>query len=642
VIRDSPKRRLLGYVAAIAIPTLALLYLQFESMKQQRAAMKALTASNLILSGEHLAAEIERSTTREIESTLYDDDLLRIGGVLARIKSPAEARQARTAFEGLRRRHVLFDQFFLMEGNAVRYPLMRNPVELPEDASPCLKAAGEKERLGQTSRALTAYESCVTMAHTDSSRAIALFAEARYLRKVGRESDSAKAYTGVVERYGDIYDSLGRPYGLSGALNSGRKDLARKAWADFFSGRWELSTAHVEWYQERFQEQLGQQANADSPFLRHFAVARALEREFRNYAALRLGAIYPLAFPRDPECQLFYTPISLQTGRETILFVSINPNWLSQVLPGAKIRSGIVGDAKVIAAGTSEPGRITVRFRTLFPFRELSMAPARETFLASKSASLFTAVTVSVFVALFASVFLLLRDNWRQREVSRLRASFVSSVSHELKTPLAGIRLYSDMLLQKPHFAESERRDFYAHIGREAGRLTLLVEHVLEFSRIERGQRRYALTDSDLAVTIASVVDTHLLHWQAKGVEVRTDFSRDLPPVPHDPEAVYGAVFNLLDNAVKYSGASRLIETRLRACGGSVVFEVQDYGIGIPEGERDRIFEEFYRGRDVAATGGCGLGLYLVRHIMDGHGGRVEVKSDPDKGSTFSLIFKAS
>src|SRR5260370_29660486 len=169
------------------------------------------------------------------------------------------------------------------------------------------------------------------------------------------------------------------------------------------------------------------------------------------------------------------------------------------------------------------------------------------------------------------------------------------SGSHELKTALARIPLYSDMLLQKPHFAESERRGFYEHIVREAERLTLLVEHVLEFSRIERGQRRYALTESDLAVTIANVVDTHVLHWQAHGVEVHTDFARDLPPVPHDPEAVYGAVFNLLDNAVKYSGDSRLIETRLRACAGSVVFEVQDHGIGIPASERGKIFEEFYR-----------------------------------------------
>jgi signal transduction histidine kinase len=642
VIGNSPKRWLLTYLALIAIPTVILLYLQFESMKRQHLTINALTASNLSLSGERLAAEIERSTTWDIELTLHDDDISRIRGLLDPIKGSADARAIRIAFERLRRGHVSFDQFFLMRGGTVLYPLMRLPVELPPNPNTCLHDAQQKEGIGQTELALAAYRNCVEAAPSDSSRALALFAAARCLQKLGRGSPAAEIYAGLVERYADLYDTLSRPYGLSAAMESGNKDLVRRAWSDFVSGRWELSAEQVDWYRKRFQEYLGPASSDDSPFLRHFAIARALEREFRNYSELHIGQIFPISLVREPACQLFYTPIALEAKGETILLVSIKPDWLSQVLPDAKIRSGISADARLIAAGTSEPGRTTVRFRTLFPFRELSMAPENDTFLARQGTYLFAAVTALVSIGLLAGILLLLRDHWRQWEMNRLHASFVSSVSHELKTPLAGIRLYSDMLLQKPHFAESERRDFYEHIGREAERLTLLVEHVLEFARIERRQRPYSLTESDLAVTIANAVDTHALQCLASGIKIQTDFERDLPPVPHDPEAVYGAVVNLLDNAVKYSGDSRLIETRLRACGGSVVFEVRDHGIGIVANERDRIFDEFYRGRNVAATGGCGLGLYLVRHVMDGHGGRVEVKGGADEGSTFALIFVAS
>jgi two-component system phosphate regulon sensor histidine kinase PhoR len=223
--------------------------------------------------------------------------------------------------------------------------------------------------------------------------------------------------------------------------------------------------------------------------------------------------------------------------------------------------------------------------------------------------------------------------------LSQLRASFISSVSHDLKTPLAGIRLYSDMLLEKPHFAEPDRRDFYERIRKEATRLTHLVDRVLEFSRMERGDRPYELSECDLAVTIATVVDTYAAHWQTGGFEIRTHFGREIPPVQHDPEAVAAAVVNLLENAVKYSGDSKLIEVRLAVHGNHVFLDVQDHGIGIPQHELHRIFEQYYRGRDVGATGGSGLGLYLVQHVMTGHGGCIEVESQPGRGSTFKLVF---
>jgi signal transduction histidine kinase len=109
--------------------------------------------------------------------------------------------------------------------------------------------------------------------------------------------------------------------------------------------------------------------------------------------------------------------------------------------------------------------------------------------------------------------------------------------------------------------------------------------------------------------------------------------------VRFDPAALSQAVVNLLDNAVKYSGSSRTIAARVTAADSHVTFEVEDHGVGIPDADRNRIFDRFYRAANDTGKGGSGLGLFMVRHIMDAHGGRAEVESEPGRGSRFRLVF---
>jgi signal transduction histidine kinase len=240
---------------------------------------------------------------------------------------------------------------------------------------------------------------------------------------------------------------------------------------------------------------------------------------------------------------------------------------------------------------------------------------------------------------LSAGILLMLGHMSREARMGRLRSDFVSSVSHELKTPITLVRLYSETLLRHAGLREEERTDFYRIIMRESERLGRLVNQILAFSRVERGDQIYKFEEGDLAPALSGIVEDYREFLERAGFSVRRELPDSTPQVRFDPAALSQAVINLLDNAVKYSGESRDIAVRIDVHEKSVAFEVEDHGVGIPASEQQKIFERFYRIQNGSGKGGYGLGLFMVRHIMDAHGGRAEVESEPGRGSRFRLVF---
>lgn len=238
-------------------------------------------------------------------------------------------------------------------------------------------------------------------------------------------------------------------------------------------------------------------------------------------------------------------------------------------------------------------------------------------------------------------VVLLIRDLSRDARVNQLRADFVGAVSHELKTPITLIRLYGETLLEDEDFSPAERRGFYEVITRESHRLSQLIDKVLAFSKIDRGEKHYHLEQAELASVVSRTVDVYKQYLRRRGFLIETQLDAALPPIRFDADAVSQALVNLLDNAAKYSGESKSIAVRSYAVNGSAVLEVEDHGVGIAHEEQEKIFDRFYRAPNAATKGGYGIGLYLVRHIMDAHSGRVELESEPQRGSRFRLIFPA-
>ncbi|HKY31025.1 MAG TPA: two-component regulator propeller domain-containing protein [Candidatus Polarisedimenticolia bacterium] len=235
----------------------------------------------------------------------------------------------------------------------------------------------------------------------------------------------------------------------------------------------------------------------------------------------------------------------------------------------------------------------------------------------------------------------LLEANERLEAARQSQADFVSGVSHELKTPLTLIRLYGETLQYGAGVTEEERRSYCEIITHESERLTRLIERVLDFARVDRGEKRYDLQPGDLASVVQRTLDIYGRHLQRQGLQVEAAVEARLPAARFDPDAVADAVLNLLDNAAKYAGEARYVGIRVRSEKDRVVCEVEDRGHGIPPDDREQLFRKFHRGRNAAGKGGYGLGLFLVKHVMDAHGGTIEVDSEPGRGTRFRLVFPA-
>ena len=248
------------------------------------------------------------------------------------------------------------------------------------------------------------------------------------------------------------------------------------------------------------------------------------------------------------------------------------------------------------------------------------------------------ALALALTVALLGG-YLVWRDVRRELHMAELRGHFVSSVSHELRTPLTAIRMFAETLRGGRLEQEETREEYLDTIVSESERLSRLVDNVLDFSRIERGQKTYRFRPASLGAVVRAAARAVQYPLASQGFRLETEVEEDVSVARADPDALEQAVLNLLTNAIKYSGDSRQIGLRLRRLDGSAEIQVVDRGIGIPAEEQTRVFEKFYRSptRENELLPGTGLGLTLVEHVARAHGGRVTVESRPGEGSTFSI-----
>ena len=245
--------------------------------------------------------------------------------------------------------------------------------------------------------------------------------------------------------------------------------------------------------------------------------------------------------------------------------------------------------------------------------------------------------------AMFMGILLILRDILREKHLGQLRSDFVSNVTHELKTPLTSIHLFAESVLLDRVETESGQKEYLRIILKETERLKRMINNILDFSKKERGKLDYKTEKVDVTSLILSALKD-LNYWL---VEMKFNVHTELEEgiyVSGDPDALKQVVINLLDNAIKYSGLQKDISIRLESKENRVRIEFSDKGIGIPEDQLGSIFDKFYRVNDNMADGigGTGLGLTVVKEIVEAHQGDIFVESELNRGSKFTLVLNTS
>lgn len=305
-------------------------------------------------------------------------------------------------------------------------------------------------------------------------------------------------------------------------------------------------------------------------------------------------------------------------------------------------------DGRIIFGPPLRSGEFTVAVRfptTLYGWR-VQVSPSASDELTARvqnRATLELLMIVLSCAVIVVGVATILLTTEKERRMSALKSEFVANVSHELKTPLALVRMFGEMLQSGRVGSDAKRQEYLDIIVSESERLSSLIENVLDFARVERGRQAYELAEGSVGEAVSKAVNVYRHRAEREGMELALEVEPELPNVTLDERAIQLAVINLIDNALKYAPESGVVAVRAGRENGSIVVRVVDRGPGIPPEDRERIFERFVRGSTARAVGpsrpvrGSGIGLALVKHIAESHGGLAWVESSPGHGASFAI-----
>ena len=504
---------------------------------------------------------------------------------------------------------------------------------------------------GTAQRALIRYEE-LARSPQQSVRAGALLRIARVYRRGGQTSEALQAYRDLAAISGvaiaDVPADLQARRAICDILDeSGRKtELARAAASlesDFLAGRWML--ARPDW-----ELTAGQIAGwTGHPLL--VPVERKALTEAAEWLSEQSGHLDSsgrrVVAADVPVTVLWRADGAKNTG--LAMAPSLVRKWLKAAAAGGTGQVSLMTDSgQALVGGTPSPGSEAVRrtaAETGLPWNVI-VGPGDASYQSQDLATrrrLLSLGLGAIVLLLAGGSYMLWRVVQRELAVARLQTDFVSAVSHEFRTPLTSLRHVTELLQENDSLPPERRQTFYAALGRSTERLHRLVESLLDFGRMELGRKPYDLQPADAGAITAQVVADFENEAAAQGFTIHLQVDESAPPLRADAAALTRALWNLLDNAIKYSDQEREVWVSVDGSPDGVAIAVRDHGLGIPHRERKEIFRKFIRGEKAKQLGikGTGLGLAMVSHIVEAHGGIIELESEEGRGSTFRLVLPA-
>ncbi len=589
-----------------------------------------------------------------------------------------ELRALREYFKTLKEEHSIAQYLFILDGTQLIFPRLKPPppqslssltLGTPPEAfrifSQQLHEGELREiQFGQPVEAAQIYARAEKLEVAPRLKALALSRRARALTKAHLKAAAVEAYRALLETYGEQRDEYQVPYVL--VLTALPEELVQsifpsttrsldEIYRNLTSGKWELSADQAEAYSAKLELRLKPSIDTrrNSDYMEHFEAARAVSRELALGQQPQASEIeaQPIEY-KNVAYQTYRISMPGKNGRNRVVALSVSMQWINQFLVPPLLKDIDFEMVNASVVDTLNPGYkdnsgefVDISLANGLPYWKLRIPTEsiQTTEITASRDSLFVMLSIVMLLSVLGlGLFLFIRVSFHIRW-DQLRSDFVSGVSHEFKTPLSLIRLYSETLANNDQdYAPEDRRNYIRIIARESERMSRLIDNVLDFSKMEQGRNLHEMQEGDLAVPVSQAISDYSDYLTWRGFSVKSSIWPQLPPVRFNREQVAQMVLNLLDNARKYSGMSRRIRVNVWVQEGEVVVEVQDNGPGIAAEEIEKIFQPFYRIAKGSEKGGCGLGLYLVDQVMKEHGGRVEVESVLNQGSSFRLIFPIS
>lgn len=621
-----PRRVLTTFVAVVALCVAALAWLGFRLVQQDRA-----------LESQRVQEQVEIAADRAVA---------RLGSALGLLRDVAGA--------------TLPPGVVLVTADATAFEASGTPRLVFEPRAPGVAAtpppsilAGEalefrkNEPLGAAARYREAARSPDPVV-----RAAALVRLGRSLRKAGRAAEALDAYARLaaladVPVAGLPAELVAREARCSLLEAAGeREGLRREAAAllrDLDDGRWSIARSAYEFRAAEVQRWAGEvSARAPSDA---FAVSDAIERLVQAWRERPEHRIGPQAFRSGSQ-----TVFAVCRATPDRFAASVaGPRYLerlwAEALGDPTMRLALMDADGQAVFGTppASSARTAVRTAALtaLPWTvHVSAADpaALSSGLAARRRLLLAGLSI-LAVLLLVSTGFVVSSVTRELAVARMQSEFVASVSHEFRSPLTSIRQLVSMLAEGRLASEEHRRRSYEFLAGETGRLERLVEGLLEFGLAEAGRARYRLERLDAADIVRGTVAAFAPTVASKGYEVQVLLADDPCPILADRDALGRALWNLLDNAVKYSPDARTVWVETTRGNTGVAITVRDAGMGIPAAEQTMVFRKFFRGASsrVAGIKGTGIGLSTVKQIVSAHGGDVRIRSTPGAGSAFTI-----
>jgi signal transduction histidine kinase len=621
-----PPRHLLAlFLAVTVVPATALAWLSWRLLEQDRALESQRIQERLEHAADLIAAAIERRLSEALDK-LPDaaEDVLVVTFTPHRVEA----------------RGLLYQPFV---------PPAQEPPRGVFEAGEALEF-----RQQDYDKAMAAFRE-LARSKDPVIRAGALVRLGRNLRKNNQHREALAAYEelarlGTVPVGGTPAELLAmqaRCVVLEELKQSAELQRAASAlYADLQRGRWQLDRISYQFHSQEAGRRLG--ASPETPTVA-LALAAGVESLWAQWQEIRRGEGSPqgrrAVWVHGRSVLLLW-----KSSAEKLVALVAGPRYLESQWQSAWRHPGVSlaltdSDGHNVMGRPAAPGqrqavRTAADTRLPWTLRVISADPKADLAQLAGRRRLLLAGLAMMGVLVLVGSYFTARAAARELAVARLQSDFVSAVSHEFRTPLTSLRHLTELLEGGIVSDEERRRQYYSALGRESARLHRLVESLLSFGRMEAGAIEYCFEAVNPSELVGDVVAEFQNEVSMEGRRVELTSDGAAPAVRADREALGRALWNLLDNAVKYSPACPTVWVDLAREGERVAIRVRDQGLGIPAEEQKEIFRKFVRGAaaKAASVKGTGIGLALVQHIVQAHGGEVRLESQPGRGSTFTIL----